>query len=109
MHIYMTHMRSLALTIQQGGLYMYLTNIIQEIWLTHSKYISHGQHAVWVYRPNIFAHMCQKHSQLHLLLHMVLPNMCKIQICQPNWAYKSYIPNILCAYLEDECEYMCHI
>ena len=32
---------------------MYLTYNTEYIWLLHSKYRSHGQHAVWAYRPNI--------------------------------------------------------
>ena len=47
------------------------------------------------YFPNI-AHMANnqcfcmymlKHNQLQLLLYMLLPNLCYVQICPPNWAH----------------------
>ena len=52
-NIYMPHMRSLVSNMQLGVMYIYLANITEQIWLPHSKYSSHSQHAMWTYRPNI--------------------------------------------------------
>ena len=60
MHIYMPLMKSLAPTIQKGATYTYFT---EKIWLSQSKY----------------SHMPQN-SKLHLILHMLLQNMCQKQI-----------------------------
>ena len=54
-HIF-AHMKWLVPTIQ-WVLYTYLTYITIQIWLQHSKYQSHGKHAKWAYRPNIFGYL----------------------------------------------------
>ena len=54
MHIYVPHMKSLASTMWQGVLLQYTTD---QIWLLHCTYSSHSQHAIWLYIPDIFAHI----------------------------------------------------
>ena len=44
MYIYMPHMKSLALIFQKGALCTYFTYITEQIWLSHYKYTSHGNH-----------------------------------------------------------------
>ena len=54
-----THTKSMLLTNQQEALYTYLTYIIEEIWLSHSKYSSHNQYAKLVSEPNNITHTGQ--------------------------------------------------
>ena len=75
MNIYMPHMKLLASILQQGSLYTYLTDILEQTWLPHSKYSSHYQHAIWHIDPKFYIYT-PKHNQLHLLLPMLLPNIC---------------------------------
>ena len=56
---------------ERGTVHIYLTFITEQIWLPHSKCCSHGQYAMWVHQPNIFAHI-SKHNQLN--------NMDKLQM-----------------------------
>ena len=58
-NIYMHHMKSLAKTIQQGALCMYLTYITEKVWLPQSKSSSHSQYAKWAYRPTSFVYITE--------------------------------------------------
>ena len=93
-----------------SAMYTYFTYFMEQIWLPHSKYISHGQHTTWIYRPNIFAYIyILIYNQLQLLLHIFLQNMCEKLICPPIWPYIPYMSNTEQAYIGDVCTYMPHM
>ena len=93
------HIRSLALTMQQGALYTQLTYITEQIWLPHCKYNSHNQHALRLYRPNIFAHICQNTTSCNRYFTgyflIFATNKYVHQICQ----YTKYMISIYGAYM----------
>ena len=71
-HIYMPHMKSLVPNIQQGAQCTYLTYMTEQIWLTHSKYSSHGQHPISHVNPTVLHIYAKNTTQLLLLLSMLL-------------------------------------
>ena len=106
-HIYMPHMKSVALTIQQEQC-TYIWHIslnkngCQIPNIAHIDSMLHGH-----IRPTFYIHV-PKQNQLQYLLHITAK-----YVAETNVAFKkaqmSYTPNTWCAYLDDACAYMCHM
>ena len=82
-HIYISHMKSLASAIQQGA---YLTYITEGIWLPHWKYSSHSQYATLAYRPKILHIYAKIHPTATSTLHFATQHVHQTEhvsyICQ---------------------------
>ena len=53
----------------------------------HIPDIAHKANMLYGHNDTTFLNIYTKTQPIAHLLHMLLPNMCQIQICCPDWAY----------------------
>ena len=75
----------------------YLTYITEQVWLPHSIYRPHGQHAKCACGPNIMAYICQNKTKCNFTSHYIAKYVPKTNMATQlaiNVIYTKYMINI---------------